>query len=498
MEPEIFPIAAGVDLAVRRFGKDGAWINFRINANGVKYSTDPWCWTTSAELTSEGALKNYQWDKRVNFIINKLFATYQGGQDEDFVREGIYRAIGNLMSARETAHFEYVKGKRLVHKGQKWLLENTLTIVPEWSIHGTKPDARVGDSKFPASPKFKDETVYSQWLGNTYGRLSKSSLKDYDIFGVGKKHIGQNLYKATDGTATVAQVLSAGMAKGIPVGRHTRELGSFKHAERINISYEQITPYFTTTDERFKCPEELKRYLTRARVAIVLFKNDTMDMMKLTPAGAEKFACTLTRRERTHDAEKKEGYTQIKTNSRTKCVAMNERMKVHDEKTDGFHTCKLIMPGGIKGVAEVIKEQLFDEKGRPIEILLDYISICRKGGMATLSMLTDKPIEMEPLTDTDAIPRMEERISKLEKQTIYDANGKTVYVGIVGELDYIYRAGERPTEQNKLTATPTDIFVDAMKKRLPRSTPAMETEFSKFKKADQTLHEIIELLERAE
>ena len=482
-----------VSLVIREQTRPGgAWISFQIaTPKGVK-NTDPWCWTPTVELTRDGQFLPYTYDQQINRVIQQTQALFQGFQSADYVNENFYREISHLLGCREVLGVEYVPQRKLHHL-HKWVLENMLTIVPEWSKFGNKPDDKC-DRHFGAHPDFKDEEAFAKWFAFQLERNGKL-FKNVDLYGVTKKRQGAHLYFCKRSRkALISEVLHCGMAEAVPVPRHTREISGLKDALPLNINYTMEEPSITSTNPDFLMPEEIKKYFANARVAVVFIEHDALDKCWLLPSGIKKFSTKLARRKRIHDLSPREGWEQVLTTNRSYPVVVNETVQVLDELEIGFHCLKLIAPGGCKFMAQVVhdkKEQLFDSEGQPIDILIDARSIARKGAMLFLTMMTLSG-QVEPLTEETAVPFLLDH--QPTKDLVGTKGNPKLYEGYTGLVPNWYRPGVRSNELCKGDAIATDIRVDALKGLAPKSTPQMEKEFARFKELEKTLEEVIKAL----
>lgn len=499
---EEIAITKDVTLIVRPFlngRKGGAYINFQIMLDGEPHYSDPHIWTPTIELTRQGDYRSYTYEEAIERVIAQVNSSFRGGQSADYVNEWYYRALSKMLEPYETIHAEYLPTthKRVLHAGHQHIMEDGLTVIPEWTEQGTNPDDRCGRDFCP-HPSFKDASAFLRWLGAVNTRHRLNILKGFDLEGLTKNDHGAFFFKAKNGTARIAQVLSSGLAKTIPIPRHTREVKSL--TERLGISYEQIDQFVTSTDPDFALPDVMKKYYTRARVAVCYFKHDLLDMMKLMPCAIEKFSAVLTRRERLFDISEIEGFEHIITNSRTMPVLMNERIREHDENIHGLESLKLGLGWGIKGITEVIhdqKYQLYDEDGIPTELVVDINSIARKGAVGFLGKLTKTPFSIDPLDDKNALPWVEERLANLKEEWVGTKDNPKMYRAFVGEVDMVYRTDARPDEQCQAKAVPTCKRTDALKGLDPRVTPGAEEQWEKWLATDLHFRHIISTLEKA-
>lgn len=485
----VLKVSNVVDLLIRPMdNSSGSWVTFRVKTKDSVLYSDPVAWNTSLELSENGEFRKFTCDKQIKAVMEAAEKTFRGFQSDKFVDETMYREIAKLLSIRETLQIDYVNGKRTVHKLHQFVLESMISFIPEWSEFGTKPIIG-GGRHFKRHPKFKTGEAFSEFIATTFEKYQDTLLSTVNLYGTTKKRQGARLYRAKPKMrATISQVFHSGMANAVPSPRDTREISGAKNALRFNSPEPQ---YITSSDPDYQMPEALKAFFTSARIAVVFLEHDALDKAWIMPAGREKFASVLTRMKSIHDLTPREGWDMVVKNSRSYPVIMQQSIETLDEIKEGFHCLKLIGMGGTKFICEVLddpKDQLYDEQGNAIELLIDANSLSRKGALLMLSMMTEEKKVIDPLTEENAATWLKDNLPS--KQVIKNKSGNRTYKGYSGIVDNFYRPGVRANEQCKGASIATDVRVDALFGLLPKSTPAMEEEFADYKETKKQLYDI--------
>jgi hypothetical protein len=312
------------------------------------------------------------------------------------------------------------------------------------------------------------------FLGEVFQQLS-TLVTEYniDFYSLPKKKIGKIAYTAPNPgeTATIAKVLGFGFSKGIGANRITREASSLKSAEPF------INPINFESDV---LPDDLRPYVTLARVGVIFPENSMMDGADITPSGIKQLAVKQEKRVTVNDVrsfptDMSEWKIQLAAHRGGINIFHEERLRINEieEPPSCF---KMVFPNGIKVLGGAIPKQAYDNQGREIDVILDLRTFVEKGALAALVMLHAPNFNQNNLS----LQQLQTIFNMMKKEEI--TIGTTKYLGYSGVLPVI-RPRMRQVEMNKVADVGVDLITMANLKLTPRVNRSLEQKYTILREA---------------
>jgi len=312
---------------------------------------------------------------------------------------------------------------------------------------------------------FLEQLELQALLLETLAANLKKDGVELDLYAVPKKKVGALCYTAgDDGYCELAKELNFGFHKAIPLDRVMREASGIRSAKRL----------LATEHGDFKVEGYLKPFVTTLRVAAVGYKHPALDAGELFASGLEKLKAVHKRRRTVTDLNTvpNDELSLGLVSDKGGIGLVHEYEEVYDERVSFPGGLKLVLPGGVKFIAQPREEQAM-VGSKTVDLMLDIKTLASKGAIALPFMQYFATIPEELTLDY-----CYENFDSLEKSTI-EWNG-TQFTGYVFEVP-VFRSNQHYSSLAKATSVSEDLISKALLKKEYTVSSRLEQAYQELK-----------------